>query len=347
MFKKWLILFIAWCIYYSGMVKFARWRMQRRPGLIILNYHRAAGGDLRRHLLYLRRHYRMLHLEEALEELYAQDTRPYRAQDRRTPLVLTFDDGYRDNYTHAFTLARDLHVPITIFLVPGYIESGQLFWWLEPAHLVRCARVETAVIEGRTYYLRDPDDRFTLTQAIDARVRYASSVIEREHFLTQTREALKVSSELRAEDALACPLNWLEIQEMEASGWVSFGAHTVHHPVLGYLRDPAEIRSEVEVCRSILEKQLGRSVRTFAYPLGRMEHIGQEGVRAAQEAGYKWALTTIYGINTPESNPYQLRRVVGLVNRHWLIMAAEITGVWQSVINSYHMLRGQRKKPVF
>jgi len=63
--------FIAACFYYSGLVKLAYWWI-RRSGqrLIILNYHRATGGDLHRQILYLHRHYRILHLEEALEELY-------------------------------------------------------------------------------------------------------------------------------------------------------------------------------------------------------------------------------------------------------------------------------------
>src|SRR5437867_10680623 len=111
--RKHLGIVVAAFFYYSGLVKLARW-LTKRSGqrLIILNYHRATGGDLRRHLLYLRRHYRMLHLEKALEELStSKETKQKR--DRRTPLVLTFDDGYRDNYTHAFALARELQVPIT------------------------------------------------------------------------------------------------------------------------------------------------------------------------------------------------------------------------------------------
>src|SRR5579859_7640613 len=124
------------CCYYGGLVHLARWWMQRSGRrLIILNYHRATGGDLRSHLLYLRRHYRMLHLEEALEELYTTK-KTKQVHDRRTLLVLTFDDGYRDNYTHAFALARELQIPITIFIIPGYIESGDYFWWLENERLV-------------------------------------------------------------------------------------------------------------------------------------------------------------------------------------------------------------------
>lgn len=340
MFKQRLVVFVAGCLYYGGLVRFARWRMRRNgPGVIILNYHRASGGDLRQHMLYLRRHYRVLHLEEALEELYAQRS----SGDRRTPVVLTFDDGYRDNYTHAFALARELHVPITIFLVPGYVESGKPFWWLEAERLVRDARVEKAVIDERVYHLDREDDRRLLIQLIDTRVRYATSVDAREAFLAQVREALEAEAIVSTEEALAFPLTWAQVREMEASGWVSFGAHTVHHPVLGYLTDPLEVRSEVGACRVMLERQLGHSMRTFAYPLGRAEHIGMEALQAVQEAGYTWALTTIYGVNTPASNPYELRRVVGLVGRHWLVMASEITGVWQAFIATYHKLRGKRR----
>src|SRR5207248_10598821 len=137
---------IAACLYYSGLVKLFRWWTERSgPNLVILNYHCAAGGDyyhtigvhLRRHLLYLRRHYRILHLETALEELYRPPhEKGPQWRDRRTRLVLTFDDGYHDHYTHAFALACELQVPITIFLVPGYIESGRRFWWMEGDQLV-------------------------------------------------------------------------------------------------------------------------------------------------------------------------------------------------------------------
>src|SRR5438132_178874 len=125
---KLMLTLIAACFYYSGLVKLARWWIWRLgQRLVILNYHRASGGDLRQHFLYLRRHYRVLHLEDALQELYGSPKNGPRREGRRTPLVLTFDDGHHDNYTHAFKLACELHVPITIFLVPCYIESRSRF----------------------------------------------------------------------------------------------------------------------------------------------------------------------------------------------------------------------------
>jgi peptidoglycan/xylan/chitin deacetylase (PgdA/CDA1 family) len=327
--RNWVLRFISACFYYSGLVHLIRWWLLRSgQRLTILNYHRAAGGDLRRHLLYLRRHYRLLHLERALEELYMPDKEEVQRADRRPPLVLTFDDGYRDNYTHAFALARALQVPITIFLIPGYMESGNSFWWFEVDHLVRRAQADEMTIEGRSYHLNQPREQKALAEAIDARVRYATSIAEREAFLTSVRKALDVTLSMTEEEKLALPLSWAEVLEMEQSGWVSFGAHTVHHQVLGCLADPAEVQREVEECRTILEQQLGHPVRTFAYPYGGPEDIGEHGLRAVQQAGYDWAATTIPGFNTRRSNPYLLRRVFASVNQHWVIIAAKTSGGW-------------------
>lgn len=338
---------VAACFYYSGLVKLARW-WTRRAGkrLIILTYHRASEGNLRRHLRYLRRHYRMMHLDAALNELFsrAEESSAQAQRDKRTPLVLTFDDGYQDNYIHAFELARELKVPITIFLIPGYLEKREYFWWREGQRLARAAPLAEVTLEGVKYQLAQPAEREKLAHRIDTMLRYAPSVSEREMLLIVIREALHmnvVPDEIGLEeasespggvaslkDAGALPLTWAQACEMQESGWISFGAHTMHHQILACLSDPAEVQYEVEECRRVIEQRLNCAVRSFAYPVGRTEHIGREALRAVQMAGYDWAVTTVAGVNTPQSDPYLLKRVPGDVTRHWLVMAAEVAGVW-------------------
>jgi peptidoglycan/xylan/chitin deacetylase (PgdA/CDA1 family) len=327
--RRLVLIGIAACFYYSGIVALARWITRRsKSRLIVLNYHRATGGDLRQHLLYLRRHYSIMHAEKALEELYAPFKKVAAQLDKRTSLVLTFDDGYRDNYTHAYALARELQIPFTIYLIPGYLDSGAHFWWLEAKHLVRCARVNTVTLDGRTFHLNSAEDRTMLIHLIDAGARYARSVEEREQFLAAMRTTLAVPSKRSDGDDPSLPLTWDEVREMDASGLVSFGAHTMHHPILAYLADQREMQSEVVDCRTVLEKQLGHPVRTFAYPVGQAQHVNRDAIELVQKAGFIWAFTTRYGINTPRSDPYLLQRVEVDVDQHWLVIAAEAAGLW-------------------
>lgn len=341
--RKHVGVLMAALLYASGLVSLSRWWMRRSgPRLIILNYHRARGGDLRRHLLYLRRHYRLLHLEQALEELAAPPTDKMQ-QGRRTPLVLTFDDGYADAFTDAFPLVRELQVPITIFLIPGYVESGDYFWWGEGRRFVQETQQREVEFNGVYYSLAQSVDRSLLAQEIDACLRQSSSVAERERRLAQFRQLLAVpgcaEKERREEEHR--PLTWTEICTMQESGWVSFGAHTMNHPVLAHLSDPAEVQYEVGACRTVLMQRLARPIRVFAYPIGRAEHIGDAALKAVREAGYAWAVTTMHGVNTSQSNPLLLGRVLGDVSRHWLVMAAETSGVWSLLSPLWKAFLGQ------
>ena len=148
----------------------------------------------------VRRHYRMMHLEEALEELYTPTGTEGLVRDRRTSLVLSFDDGNRDNYTHAFVLARELRVPDTIFLVPGYVGSGYPFPWQEGKRLATRTKVGKIAFEGRTYRLDYLAERNLLARAIDFRPRRAKSVAEREAFLTGVRKTLAVPPSVTVEE---------------------------------------------------------------------------------------------------------------------------------------------------
>ena len=327
---------IAACFYYSGLVGVGRWWVQQLGArLIILNYHAATPGDLRQHLLYLRQHYRLLHLDEALEELFSSTER--KVQDRRTPLVVTFDDGCSDNYTHCFALACELQIPITLFLIPGYLETGERFWWQEPEYLVRHAEVTEVMIEGQAYHLNKAEEREALVQVIDMRMRFAASVQEREAFLQDVRRLLRAPCAVALEEKRSLPFSWAEVETMKRCGWISFGGHTMHHPLLGYLSDPSEAEYEVRESRRELEQHLGAVVRSFAYPVGKLKDIGEQGVRSVEKAGYTWAVTTIDGFNTPESNPYLLHRFTVDVGQHWLFVAAKVSGVWSLFTNLARM----------
>jgi peptidoglycan/xylan/chitin deacetylase (PgdA/CDA1 family) len=323
--------------YYSGLVRFALWWRRRSvPYLVVLNYHQVAGGNLREQMRYLNRHYRILDLQAALNELYADapsansEDGPTEKPDSRSPLVLTFDDGYLDSYMYALPYAQELGVPIALFPIPVYIDSGATFWWLAPGYLVKHTRLENVTLGGKQYRPTRPAEREALLQAIDEGLRHAGSVEEREAFLADAERSMQVPLPRRGgedRNALDRSVNWTELQEMDQSGLVSFGVHTMHHTVLAYLSDDAEIKREVEQARRVLEGRLGRAISAFAYPVGKMEDIGERGVRAVREAGYSCAFTTIEGVNTRETDRYLLRRLPGRAEVHWLVVASELAGL--------------------
>ncbi len=324
-----ILLGISVFLYYTGLLRIIHC-LHRRSGkrLLILNYHQASGGELRRHLLYLRKHFRLQFVDQALKTLYTADDDSTSSKDRRLPLAITFDDGYADNYTYAYALARELQTPITIFLISGYIGKGAAFWWFD--HLVEKGLVDQINIEGHTYRSHRLDEQLELAQIIDTQVSSKVDEDERQAYLRWISSTLSVPvvTKPHSYETPEPMLTWEQIHEMQASGWVAFGGHTLHHPTLSMLTNSDETYKEVAGCRSILQEKLGLSMRVFAYPHGGVEHIGTNGVSAVEHAGYQWAVTTLQGVNTPQTHPYMIRRISADSQLHWLLIAFLTSGVW-------------------
>jgi peptidoglycan/xylan/chitin deacetylase (PgdA/CDA1 family) len=104
----------------------AMWAREREPGLFVLIYHRVGAGQGRemdlpaarfeRHMRMLRSRTEVVSLEEGLERLQA-------GPPARDLVAVTFDDGYREVYTRAWPVLRDLRIPATVFLPTGFMDG--------------------------------------------------------------------------------------------------------------------------------------------------------------------------------------------------------------------------------
>ncbi len=105
---------------------------ERRPGLVILGYHRIGGGtssdidlpvaEFAAQMAYLRRHYRLVSLDDATSMSVSQELNGH-----ADLVAVTFDDGYRDFYEHAFPVLQEHRIPATVYVATAYVEAQRPF----------------------------------------------------------------------------------------------------------------------------------------------------------------------------------------------------------------------------
>jgi peptidoglycan/xylan/chitin deacetylase (PgdA/CDA1 family) len=101
-------------------------------------------------------------------------------------------------------------------------------------------------------------------------------------------------------------LSWEEVRRMNKAG-ITFGAHTVTHPVLAGI--PLErIEAEVSGSKKTIEQRLQAPARHFAYPFGKPSDVGPLAKQVVQNAGFETAVTTVIGLNGPEEDRFELKR---------------------------------------
>ncbi len=223
-------------------------------------------------------------------------------------LLITFDDGYRDNLTTAAPILEQLGMRGVIFIATDYIGTGKHFWWIRLSDVMRAISPDA----WKRLLPRSPCD--ILTQIIsqedldtwDSRVR-ARRLVATAMTSDSTLESFLdlLEHETPSVTIGSKPLlTWGEISTMHARGF-SFGGHTHSHPRLSRLPREA-IRSELTVCKEILEERLGQPICSIAYPTGDYDHRVVEEMNATT---YRLAFGTSPGIITRDSCPFTLPRL--------------------------------------
>ncbi|MFL5886916.1 MAG: polysaccharide deacetylase family protein [Thermoleophilaceae bacterium] len=200
------------------------------------------------------------------------------AQRRGRAVMLTFDDGYRDNHDVAYPILRSHGVPACFFVATGFVDSPSVPWWDEVAWMVR--RSDRSVIEPGDWLAAplDLDDRDHAAWLLND--RYKQLPGERtEAFLDFLAEA-SGSGRCRPEEAQAEWMTWDMVRELHKGG-MAIGGHTVTHPVLSR-RSPEEQDAEIHGCAKRLRDELGEPMRAFSYPVGARSSF-DAGTRAALE----------------------------------------------------------------
>ncbi|HJT23262.1 MAG TPA: polysaccharide deacetylase family protein [bacterium] len=177
------------------------------------------------------------------------------------PVILTFDDGYEDNYLYLLPLLKKYGMKAVVYIL-GDRKHKTNFW---------------DIPQG------EPE---------------------------------------------AVLLKEKQIKEMDESGLVEFGAHSMNHSKLTELK-PAEIRREVEGSKKALEKLLGKPVMSFAYPFGL---LNEEIKKITAEAGYTFGIAVKGRFTRFGQDLMEIRRV-------HMFPQTSLLDFWKKTSGFYHRYR--------
>jgi peptidoglycan/xylan/chitin deacetylase (PgdA/CDA1 family) len=308
--RETLIRRAAGVLYGTRAIRFASWLAGyagRRPAFPILTYHRVnddaddflpaiSTSVFERHMAYVASAYRVMPLGEMVK-------RARKASLPRNSLAITFDDGYRDNLTHAAPILHRHGLPATIFLATGLIGTGVISWFDRLAVALKLTRAATVRTPwGETLVLRD---RITRLAALERAQNYLKTLgdDELQRALDNLLEALDVPDAAAPKSLM---LDWADTRALRGLGF-DVGGHTVSHVILSRVSDErawAEIRGS----SSAIEAGLGSKPTAFAYPNGRSQDYTPSTIDLVRKAGFAWAVTTRFGLNTAQTPAYELRR---------------------------------------
>jgi peptidoglycan/xylan/chitin deacetylase (PgdA/CDA1 family) len=276
---------------------------QQRPAAMLVGYHRVVAdfdrdssyafpsmlisrAMLERHLDWVGRRYQVVDLDELRNRVESQ------SRAARPLTAITFDDGYRDVYEHAFPLLIRKGIPATVFVTTDYVGTSRVL-----PHDSLYLLLSRATHRWRSF----ADALVGILRRLEIATPLHAAALCSPHAALRTLVTTLPESDLQRiihtlENDCGLSggtpsgfrsLTWDMVAEMSRAG-INIGSHTRRHALLTN-ETPAKVLEETAESRQTLMTRLGRPVNCFAYPDGRFDRAA---VRAVASAGYQLAVTT-------------------------------------------------------
>jgi peptidoglycan/xylan/chitin deacetylase (PgdA/CDA1 family) len=266
----------------------------------------ATPEEFTRQLRYLRSNLDLI----SMGELVAGLERPERLPAR--PGLITFDDGYRDNYDIALPLLREAGVPACFFLITRLVGTAEAPW---PDQVACCLKFSRDTRIESPFASDDPpyDTRpIRVNGSVIRFLRNAKQVTYTrfQEILATLRETTGVNPDDYSDRPLL--LSWDEVRKMKAIG-MAIGGHTRTHPSLAGIEDPALLRDEVRGCREDIAQHTGTPPEVFAYPFGTQTTMSATAAAEVAHAGFRAAFSFVntFAGRPPAGDRFCIPRLYG------------------------------------
>jgi len=251
----------------------------------------ATPEDFAQQMDFIRERYTPVSIQDVLG--WEVDNIPPRA------VLVTFDDAYRDFAEHAWPIAQERDIPLTLFVPTGFPDQPErVFWWDELYNAISNTNSNTVSTKDGDLSLKTSADR---KQAFRALRDYVKALPHEEamSWVRQTCHELGTPLEKNI------VLSWEELRDLASEG-VTMGAHTRTHPMMNRI-SLEQAREEAVQSRVDIQEHIGSAPPIFAYPSG---FFSDSVVQMLRDEGFQLAFTTDRGINQMATvDRLRLRRI--------------------------------------
>jgi len=224
-------------------------------------------------------------------------------------VIITFDDGYKDNYSTAYRILRAYNLKATFFVPVGLMGGKGIIEVEKLTYAIKMSKktiIDMSMMGLGRIKIDSSENKIRAKQLLIHEIRKMEEEIRRE---IVENILYQLSVEIPIDLANMLMLDWEDVKEMKKGG-MEFGSHSMSHPILSRITKD-RLREEVMGSKILLESMIEDEICAFAYPAGgKKEYFGEREKDAVKEAGYSFGVSYINGLeNVKKMDNYAVKRV--------------------------------------
>lgn len=245
----------------------------------------------------LSKHYNLISIDDAMEQINSNNI-------KTDSVVLTFDDGFQDNFIHLLPVLKKYNVPAIFYINTSVISSNKNLWFQEIINYFFAVNENETYIEiNDTHY-----DLSTAQKRFQSAFHFMRYIQANHPPLTFDDIISTIAGDLALPSDIDKHLTWEDLTALCNEELITLGAHTNRHYPLT-LCDSDLSNSEISESKRRLEEKLPIKINHFSFPRGHAEDFNDTHIQQIINAGFSSAVSTIRGVNRGGQDKFRVKRV--------------------------------------
>lgn len=207
--------------------------------------------------------------------------------------IITFDDGFYNNYKYALPILEKYKIPHIIYLTTNYVDKN-LISWIDRMDIAvdNCKKKSIySNIFKKIFKLGSKKNKIIFLDFIR---NYCKSLKKTDlnNFIEILLNDLKLKSPKTSKNDLDKKLNWKQIIKMSKNNLTEFGGHSHSHNILGHL-SKYQYTAEINNSLKFLFKKANLVIKHYSYPEGFKSSYNNNIIKLLKKNKIQTSVTTL------------------------------------------------------
>ena len=256
-------------------------------------------------MTFLKKKCNVLSIEELLELIKLNDT------PRKNSVLITFDDGYENNFSVAAPILDELNLPATFYISTGLIDSSMMFWTDILEDCFNRTTVTSFDLKlGKKIIKLRLNNFLEKIKSLQLVKKYCKSCSKNEK--DEIVDSIILSTKIKPSEHSSLnykKLNWKQIKKMDSNHLFTIGGHSTYHDILS-LQSIENAKKDINLSIDLLEYNLQRKVFDYSYPEGQRNHYNKKIKDFLKKKKIRFCPSAITGVNKFNDNLFDLKRIM-------------------------------------
>ena len=227
------------------------------------------------------------------------------------PFIISFDDGFENNYSVAAPILDFLKIPAVFYITSGFVNENLMSWIDQIDYAIELTRkksIKVSFFENDILISSDVEKTNFLIKVRTFAKQNKSFFLRKEYYIKEIFEVCEVNECFSQNTTLDLKMNWNQVLTLSKNDIFTIGGHTHTHPIMSYLDNEQLVNEVVTPLNFLKEIGIG-DLDHFSYPEGLDYCYNENVIQVLKDNCIKCCPTAIDGVNEFGTDLFHLKRI--------------------------------------